>query len=58
MRCPDDLKTASERRKWLERKFPLSAEIINSEAYQSLSDNAKIVLMLILHKNRRRWRSK
>jgi hypothetical protein len=58
MRCPDTLKTARERRKWLERELPLSSEIQRSEAYRALSDNTKIILMLMLHKNRRHGRGR
>jgi len=58
MRCPDTLKTARDRREWLEKALPLPSEIKRSGAYRALSDNAKIVLMLMLHKNRRHGRGR
>ncbi len=57
IRCPDDLKTATERREWMEKNLPIPPEMKKSKEYQSLSDNAKIISMIIDHKQRHRRRS-
>jgi len=50
---PDDLKTMGERRKWLERELPIPPEMKQSRAYRTLSDEAKIVLLLTIGRQRR-----
>jgi hypothetical protein len=50
---PDDLKTVGERRKWLERELPIPPEMKQSRAYRTLTDEAKIVLLLMIGKQRK-----
>lgn len=50
---PDDLKTVGERRKWLEHELPIPPEMKQSRAYRTLTDEAKIVLLLMIGKQRK-----
>ncbi len=52
-KCPDNLQTASQRRAWLEEKLPIPPELKKSKAYQELSENAKIILMLMIQKHQK-----
>lgn len=52
LRPPVNLKTMKEKRLWLEMALPLPEEIRRSPAYQSLTDEARIVLMLMIEKER------
>ncbi len=49
IRCPKNLKTASERREWLEKNLPLPPEVKRSKEYQALSDNAKIISLIMFY---------
>ncbi|MGD0821022.1 MAG: hypothetical protein ABSA71_09790 [Desulfomonilia bacterium] len=48
IRPPDNLKTISEKREWLEREIPIPDDMKRSLAYRTLTDEAKIVLMLMM----------
>ena len=48
IRPPDNLKTMIEKRVWLERELPIPDEIKRSLAYRTLTDESKIVLMLMM----------
>ncbi len=48
IRPPDNLKTMNEKRAWLERELPIPDEVKQSLAYRTLTDEAKIVLMLMM----------
>jgi ribonucleotide reductase beta subunit family protein with ferritin-like domain len=50
---PDNLKTMGEKREWLERALPISKDLKRSRAYRTLSDESKIILMLMLEKQKR-----
>jgi len=41
----------SEKREWLEKEISISEEMRMSKAYQSLADESKIILMLMLEKS-------
>ncbi len=47
---PTHLKTMRERREWLERELPIPENVRESPAYRTLSDESKIILMLMLRK--------
>ncbi len=51
IRPPTHLKTMSEKREWLEKEISISEEMRMSKAYQSLADESKIILMLMLEKS-------
>ncbi len=50
IRPPDNLKTMSEKRAWLEQALPMPRQMRRSPAYRTLTDEAKIVLMLMIEK--------
>jgi len=52
IRPPIHIKTIREKREWLERELPIPEEMRRSPAYQTLTDESKIVLMLMLEKQR------
>ena len=52
IRPPDNLKTMTEKRDWLERALPIPEDMKISLAYRTLPDEAKIVLMLMIDKQR------
>ncbi len=52
LRPPGTLKTISQKREWLEKVLPISEDILKSSAYRALTDEAKIILMLMLDKQR------
>ncbi len=47
---PSELKTMSEKREWLERELPIPEGIKKSLAYRTLTDEAKILLILMIEK--------
>ena len=47
---PAHLKTIQSKREWLEHELPIPDELKRSIAYRTLTDEAKIVLMLIMDK--------
>lgn len=49
---PAHLKTMSERREWLEQELPIPEDMRQSLAYRTLTDESKIILMLMLNKQR------
>jgi len=49
---PDHLVNMSEKREWLERELPISEDMKRSLAYRTLTDEAAVVLLLLLHKQR------
>jgi len=49
---PAHLKTMRERREWLEKQLPVPEDMKWSPAYITLSDESKIVLLLMLSKQR------
>ncbi len=49
---PSHLKTMQEKREWLEKALPIPGDMQKSLAYRTLTDEAKIVLMLMLDKQR------
>jgi hypothetical protein len=52
MRPPAYLQTMREKREWLEEALPIPEEIRNSRAYRELSDESKIILMLMMDRQR------
>ena len=48
IRPPDNLKTMSEKRQWLEHELPIPEDMKRSLAYRTLTDEAEIVLMLMM----------
>ncbi len=50
IRPPTHLKTMKEKREWLEHELPISNVMKRSLAYRTLTDEARIVLMLMLEK--------
>ncbi len=50
IRPPTHLKTMKEKREWLERESPLPDDMKRSLAYRTLTNEAKIVLMLLMDK--------
>jgi len=52
IRPPVNLKTMSERREWLEQELPIPEDMRQSLAYRTLNDESKIILMLMLDKQR------
>ena len=52
VRPPAHLKTMQEKREWLERELPIPRQMRRSPAYKTLTDEAKIVLMLMLDEQR------
>ncbi len=50
IRPPDNLKTICEKREWLERELPIPEDMKRSLAYRTLTDEAKIILMLMMDK--------
>jgi len=49
---PGHLKSMSEKREWLEKELPIPEDMRRSLAYRTLTDESKIVLMLMLDKQR------
>lgn len=49
---PIHLKTMSEKREWLEQKLPIPEDMSRSLAYRTLTDESKIVLLLMFEKQR------
>ncbi len=52
IRPPVNLKTMEEKRKWLEEALPLPEGMRRSPAYQTLTDESKIILLLMFEKQR------
>ncbi len=52
IRPPAHLKTMQEKREWLERELPIPEDMRQSLAYQTLTDESKIILMLMMDKQR------
>ena len=52
IRPPAHLKTMKDKRQWLERELPIPEDMQRSLAYRTLTDESKIVLMLMLDKQR------
>lgn len=50
IRPPVHLKTMSEKRELLERELPIPEDMRRSLAYRTLTDEAKIILILIMDK--------
>jgi len=48
IRPPTHLKTMNEKRAWLERELPIPRDMRRSPAYRTLSDESKIILMLMM----------
>jgi len=52
IRPPVNLTTMEEKRQWLEEAIPLPEDMRRSPAYQTLTDESKIILLLMLEKQR------
>lgn len=52
IRPPAHLKTMLEKREWLERELPIPEDMRQSLAYRTLTDESKIILMLMMDKQR------
>jgi len=49
---PKDITTMRGKREWLERELPIPSTMKLSPAYLTLSDEAKIILMLMMSKEK------
>lgn len=49
---PKGITTMQGKREWLERQLPIPSTMKHSPSYQTLTNEAKIILMLMMSKER------